>query len=260
MWFDGLRPFVAPDAKSIHKSLRGQADALYNIHTLARALAGYRAHICPTLCYEDGTDHDAAATEREGLAWLFALGTDPATRHARWWQDHAMAQLSATLGGSPEACDAMGASAPARLPRRAEDPSASKICADVSAGCASYAGKGECDHNPKWMTLNCRKSCGFCTAGEVDRSLFEDDDEAGGCNDKHEHCADWAAKGECSANPGFMLSSCAKSCKQCSEVVVEVRGGEAEDSEDEYHQGEWAAACALYREYLGRGADAVDAL
>mmetsp|Transcript_57344 Transcript_57344/g.129924 ORF Transcript_57344/g.129924 Transcript_57344/m.129924 type:complete len:95 (-) Transcript_57344:684-968(-) len=30
--------------------------------------------------------------------------------------------------------------------------------------------------------------------------------------DEHENCAGWAASGECTQNPGYMLQSCKKSC------------------------------------------------
>ena len=35
------------------------------------------------------------------------------------------------------------------------------------------------------------------------------------CKDEHSACADWASKGECEANAGFMLSSCRLSCGRC---------------------------------------------
>ena len=30
--------------------------------------------------------------------------------------------------------------------------------------------------------------------------------------DEHQDCGGWAARGECDANPGFMLASCKRSC------------------------------------------------
>ena len=36
------------------------------------------------------------------------------------------------------------------------------------------------------------------------------------CKDQHSACADWASKGECEANAGFMLSSCRLSCGRCA--------------------------------------------
>ena len=35
------------------------------------------------------------------------------------------------------------------------------------------------------------------------------------CKDEDPQCPGWAAVGECTANPNFMLISCAKSCGQC---------------------------------------------
>ena len=39
------------------------------------------------------------------------------------------------------------------------------------------------------------------------------------CADQHAGCADWAAAGECDKNPGFMRSSCEKSCDACPEPL-----------------------------------------
>mmetsp|Transcript_15164 Transcript_15164/g.20926 ORF Transcript_15164/g.20926 Transcript_15164/m.20926 type:complete len:271 (-) Transcript_15164:57-869(-) len=38
----------------------------------------------------------------------------------------------------------------------------------------------------------------------------------GGCKDDSDFCADWASKGECTKNSGYMEVSCAVSCKKCS--------------------------------------------
>lgn len=37
----------------------------------------------------------------------------------------------------------------------------------------------------------------------------------GGCVDQSEHCAAWAATGECERNAGYMRASCKLSCKLC---------------------------------------------
>lgn len=37
-----------------------------------------------------------------------------------------------------------------------------------------------------------------------------------GCTDNYDDCALWAANGECTVNPEYMLYNCAKSCKACS--------------------------------------------
>lgn len=38
------------------------------------------------------------------------------------------------------------------------------------------------------------------------------------CVDNHESCDLWASKGECEANPKYMLKQCKKSCFICGEV------------------------------------------
>merc|ERR1712113_257012 len=39
---------------------------------------------------------------------------------------------------------------------------------------------------------------------------------APGCSDNNQYCEDWAASGQCDANPNYMLESCRKSCGVCS--------------------------------------------
>ena len=38
------------------------------------------------------------------------------------------------------------------------------------------------------------------------------------CSDTGEHCTDWASKGECGTNPGYMKHFCKLSCKICENV------------------------------------------
>ena len=39
------------------------------------------------------------------------------------------------------------------------------------------------------------------------------------CEDKHNRCSEWAAQGECEANPAWMLSYCKTSCHACYKTV-----------------------------------------
>lgn len=41
------------------------------------------------------------------------------------------------------------------------------------------------------------------------------------CVDNHENCGYWANRGECEANPGYMLNWCKRSCKVCSDSNTE---------------------------------------
>ena len=39
------------------------------------------------------------------------------------------------------------------------------------------------------------------------------------CKDEHDSCKQWAASGECSANPVYMRNSCPASCDSCSDIA-----------------------------------------
>ncbi|XP_070543322.1 uncharacterized protein [Ptychodera flava] len=84
-------------------------------------------------------------------------------------------------------------------------------CVDENTRCAEWANRGECDINPDYMLVNCKKSCrvGDC------------DDGTGGeeCIDNNTDCARWSRYGECQRNPGYMLQNCKKSCNQCGECT-----------------------------------------
>ena len=55
------------------------------------------------------------------------------------------------------------------------------------------------------------------------------------CDDDDKRCADWAGKGECRANPGYMLSSCRRACGVCNGHV----DISTFFSEEEQHLGDW---------------------
>lgn len=40
------------------------------------------------------------------------------------------------------------------------------------------------------------------------------------CKDEHEKCQEWRSRGECKANPGYMLYHCRESCESCVECVM----------------------------------------
>ncbi|KAH9490404.1 hypothetical protein Btru_035117 [Bulinus truncatus] len=65
--------------------------------------------------------------------------------------------------------------------------------------CDTWVLKNECQKNPQWMTVNCKKSCSFCNNV---------------CHDKYTQyqCQYWARIGECAKNPAWMWSNCAQSC------------------------------------------------
>ena len=55
------------------------------------------------------------------------------------------------------------------------------------------------------------------------------------CLDQALHCGDWAAKGECKRNPGFMEDNCRKACGFCeaAEAGDDDEGGSTASDEGE---------------------------
>ncbi|CAI9739477.1 metalloproteinase nas-13-like [Octopus vulgaris] len=85
-----------------------------------------------------------------------------------------------------------------------------KDCVDDNSSCPTWAQKGECKKNPKYMLVHCKKSCKKCGDGGGGGG-----GGGKGCVDENKLCATWAGKGECDKNPAYMLLKCKKSCKQC---------------------------------------------
>jgi prolyl 4-hydroxylase len=108
--------------------------------------------------------------------------------------------------------------------------------------------------NAAWMEQHCRVSCGLCDPNEIDLGLpqtlgSDSTDQAQVhevlakakeymkmvaadaflskalllCKNQHEQCAQWAARGECAANAGYMKYSCAPVCGTCDQVTLETR-------------------------------------
>ncbi|RCN24264.1 shTK domain protein [Ancylostoma caninum] len=46
-------------------------------------------------------------------------------------------------------------------------------CCDKHPSCASWARRGECSKNPKWMLPNCQLSCHNCETDSEERSMDE---------------------------------------------------------------------------------------
>merc|ERR1712232_206968 len=47
-------------------------------------------------------------------------------------------------------------------PTPSPPPSPPASCDDKNSNCGDWAGSGECQKNPAYMNLNCKKSCGQC--------------------------------------------------------------------------------------------------
>ncbi|CAL4058640.1 unnamed protein product, partial [Meganyctiphanes norvegica] len=69
-------------------------------------------------------------------------------------------------------------------------------CVDNNQYCKAWADLGECNNNPEWMNLNCKKACNKCGTT---------------CQDQSSNCSYWASKGECTRNAEYMSLFCKKS-------------------------------------------------
>ena len=120
-------------------------------------------------------------------------------------------------------------------------PSSSKRipCIDTNEQCPDWASSGECQKNPQYMLIHCRKSCGSCisldstqiapdesTREQVLYKLIETQEyqhhqaertveTLKTCINYEEMCTQWSLTGECDRNPAFMHRVCAPACKTC---------------------------------------------
>ena len=80
-------------------------------------------------------------------------------------------------------------------------------CVDKNQYCGSWAQTGECQKNPAYMNINCKKACGKCSGGGG----------GGSCTDNSGNCASWAASGYCNSGSyaAYMKENCKKSCSFC---------------------------------------------
>ncbi|KAG7153502.1 Zinc metalloproteinase nas-13-like 2 [Homarus americanus] len=77
------------------------------------------------------------------------------------------------------------------------------ICEDNNDHCNAWVDLGECEKNPIWMNVNCRKACKQC--GKK-------------CRDNSPYCSFWAQAGECTANASYMTIFCKLSCVLCDDA------------------------------------------
>ncbi|XP_038073164.1 uncharacterized protein LOC119741479 [Patiria miniata] len=128
-------------------------------------------------------------------------------------------------------------------------------CTDTSKFCPVWASNGGCASNPRYMLINCRRSCDSCdytsslaedeydeVSGSEDDNLVSNNDEESflvtkmttlfptqdtvmigttdteECLDSDVLCTAWAKNGGCVENPGWMLPNCRKSCNSCDYV------------------------------------------
>ncbi|XP_078687757.1 uncharacterized protein LOC144919944 [Branchiostoma floridae x Branchiostoma belcheri] len=92
-------------------------------------------------------------------------------------------------------------------------------CMDNHYHCPSWATRGFCAQGTShyaYMMRYCRKSCRKCTAEGTGTGSGGQGGGDRDCRDTHQHCEDWARRGECTKNPNYMHVRCRPSCRLCT--------------------------------------------
>jgi len=93
-------------------------------------------------------------------------------------------------------------------------------CRNNMTMACEQAGKEACKTNADVMRFQCPELCGVCSVLEMESDAVESYPKRacegeGDAELYKDNCADWASRGECIKNFGFMKNSCAKSCGLC---------------------------------------------
>jgi len=73
--------------------------------------------------------------------------------------------------------------------------------------CTCSENEGDCDSDAQ-----CNKGLVCREQGSVDRCVKPSTGGGGSCSDSNTNCSAWARNGECTRNPGYMLTNCCASC------------------------------------------------
>jgi len=104
-------------------------------------------------------------------------------------------------------------------------------CRDLNKDCTDWQRTGQCDANPSFMLVNCRKSCGVCA-----EDATNDDSIPCANTSPDSDCEYWSTMGECEKNEAFMTTACARSCGVCTRP--EDRPPPEEDEFDDFGKDE----------------------
>ncbi|XP_022341790.2 uncharacterized protein LOC111135757 [Crassostrea virginica] len=124
--------------------------------------------------------------------------------------------------------------------------------------CHVWATQGECEINPDFMKVSCKRACRVCGEKEEESNknhvaawswqwfglltnLFPKDWVMGDCDDhfKNEKCSQWAKNGDCITNKDWMARFCKKSCGKCN-TAKKTSSGDCSNIEDDNDCNKWA--------------------
>jgi ShK domain-like len=122
-----------------------------------------------------------------------------------------------------------------------DDDNYGLMCNDAHESCLTWSQEGECQRNPRYMTLNCRKSCNTCVDGHggitqiapepalrehVMKRLLQtakyvrdlssrNIQTLKTCHNIDPMCTYWAVKGRCESHVSDMKKTCPATCHMC---------------------------------------------
>ncbi|XP_071525279.1 zinc metalloproteinase nas-4-like isoform X2 [Panulirus ornatus] len=113
-------------------------------------------------------------------------------------------------------------------------------CLDNDQYCQEWADRGECEANPTWMNVNCRRACRQC-GGATGKE----------CQDHSVHCRMWTETDECANNPDYMSIFCKKSCGLCHDHEADSPKPKKCEDKNKYCSA-WSniAQCRINMEYM----------
>lgn len=66
------------------------------------------------------------------------------------------------------------------------------------------------------VAVDTTETCNADGTGSCNAETKENSNDSNDCVDTHKDCSFWASKGECDANPNYMLRNCQKACNVCN--------------------------------------------
>ncbi|XP_076453477.1 uncharacterized protein LOC143288737 [Babylonia areolata] len=202
--------------------------------------------VCTVPC-EDKRDDCEALAQNNGCSTNFSFMVQHCTKtcdkcftvntpgpcddfnvNCAWWAERGECEANPnymlkTCKHSCGSCEVGGSTA--GRPTTTEGP-----CVDNNENCQSWAEYEQCEKNPGYMLEECKKSCNVCSDDTGPATTMtpvtpvtpvNTVTTAGPCTDESDNCPGWAASGECSKNPGYMLLHCKLSCDLCSGPCID---------------------------------------